>query len=176
MAASTKRVVWDAACWIALIINETHRDEKTGLVVERGLLARTVHRSAERGGLELVSPSLALAEVTRKNEVREDDDADKIARFFEHDYILIAAVDTVMGNTARDLIRQKWPKDQPLLRCNDAIYLATAAELNIPEVHTFDDKLIRFSGKFRTRDGDPILIRHPSLEAESGTLLSAASG
>ena len=120
------------------------------------MLARTVLRAAEKGGLELVSPALALAEVNRKNEIREDDDADKIARFFEHDYILIAATDTVMGNTARDLIRQKWPKDQPLLRCNDAIYLAVAVELDIAEIHTFDEKLIRFSGKFQTRGGDPI--------------------
>lgn len=169
MAASTKQVVWDAAAWIALILNESI---VTDSGATRGQLAKTVHRAAERGNLELVTPALALAEVTTKEGVRNGD-PDTVRAFFDHAYILVVPVDTIIGGEAREFIMQKRPKDQPLLRPADSIYLATAAELNISEIHTFDPKLEKLSGLFKTRAGSPIIIRNPSLEAE-GTLLAAS--
>ena len=175
MAASTKQIVWDAASWIALILNEKIRDETGAVITDRGLLAKTVHRAAERGHLELVTPALALAEVTTKHEIRKGE-PDKIKAFFDHDYILVVPVDTVIAGVARDFIMKKRASDQPLLRPNDAIYIATAAELGITEVHTFDPKLERLSGLFETLSGKPIKIRNPTLEDERSMLNLVAGG
>lgn len=174
MAVSTKKVVWDAASWIALIMDEKIRDADGVVTQDRGQLARTVHKAAERGHLELVTPALALAEVAAKDAIRTDA-PDKIAAFFDHDYIFVVAVDTLMGRTARELIMRERPRDQPRLRPADSIYVATAVETNVAEIHTFDRKLIDLSGLFETRDGTPILIRPPTLEAERGSLLSMVS-
>lgn len=174
MAASTKQVVWDAAAWIAMILDEKIRNESGAVTADRGLLARTVHRAAERGHLELVTPALALAEVCCKAGIREDE-PDRVAAFFDHDYILVVPVDTVIGTTARELAMRARPSDQPLLRPNDSIYVATAVELDIAEIHTFDPKLEKLSGLFDTRSGVPIIIRNPTLESGENNLLTVVS-
>jgi len=172
MAASTKRVVWDAAVWIALIIDEKVYEKDGSLKTDRGLLARTVLNIAERGLLELVTPALAIAEVCRHNEVRPRDQ-DKIAEFFDHDYILVSNVDSAIASTARKLLMTPRPKEQHILRPADSIYVATAVEHNIPELHTFDEKLVNLSGVFKTRSGTPIVIRFPRHDAGSAPLLQA---
>lgn len=172
MAASTKRVVWDAAAWIALITDEKITDDSGSVTQDRGLLARTVLNVAERGLLEIVTPALALAEVSAKNGIREGGE-DKVKAFFEHDYILVANVDTTIGNTARRLIMLPRPKSQPLLKPADAIYVSTAVENNIAEIHTFDGGLLNLSEVFKTRSGTPIVISVPKHDAGSAPLLKA---
>lgn len=172
MAASTKRVVWDAAAWIALIIDEKVYHDDGTLKTDRGLLARTVLNVSQRGLLELVTPALAIAEVCRKNEIRGLD-TDKVAEFFDHDYILVSSVDSAIASAARKLLMTPRPATQHILKPADSIYVATAVEHNIPEMHTFDEKLVNLSGVFKTRSGTPIVICFPQHSAGSAPLLQA---
>jgi predicted nucleic acid-binding protein len=174
MAASLRRVVWDAAAWIALIINEKVQSED-GSIEDRGAMARAVQRAAERGLIEIVTPALALVETCGHPQTRSGDSASKIAAYFDHDYIQVAPLDTALANEARGLVQRRPDQGQPYCRPKDAIYLATAADWNIPELHTFDGGLLKLSRKFLTRDGQPIIICKPDLNLGGSALFQPES-
>lgn len=169
MAAPTKRVVWDASAWIAMIL-----DEKIALPgggeQNRGQMCRTVIGQAERGKLEIWTPALAIVETVAKSEIRRLSE-EKVRAFFEHEYVFVVSLDTEMADVARGLLQQKLDRSLPWLRPADATYVATAAIGNIDELHAFDGPLSKLTGQFKTHDGRLITIREPQLSAASAPLL-----
>jgi predicted nucleic acid-binding protein len=171
MGVSARRVVWDAASWVALIIDEKIRDA-TGIVTEdRGALARGVQRAAERGQIEIVTPALALVETCGSKMIRGGAvSADKVEAYFDHDYVYVAPLDTQLAKVAREVVAQRLARSLPYCRPCDATYLATAIDYNIPELHTFDGPLSKLDRQFSTRDGRPIVICRPDINL-AGTAL-----
>jgi predicted nucleic acid-binding protein len=163
MADSPRRVVWDAASWIALIIDEKVRNDEGQVIEDRGAMARGVQRAAERGLIEIVTPALALVETCGHPNTRTEDSAAKIGAYFDHDYIQVAPLDTELATQARALIQQRPAAGLPYCRPKDATYIATAADWNITELHTFDEGLLKLSRRFQTRDGQPIVICKPDV-------------
>ncbi|HEY9723794.1 MAG TPA: hypothetical protein V6D47_17415, partial [Oscillatoriaceae cyanobacterium] len=92
-----------------------------------------------------------------------EDSAAKIAAYFDHDYIQVAPLDTALATQARALVQKKPAKGKPYCRPKDATYVATAADWNIAELHTFDRGLLKLSRQFLTRDGQPIVICKPDV-------------
>lgn len=170
MAGSVKRVVWDAAAWIALISDEKIYSDGA-LVEDRGEMARGVIRAAERGLLEIVTPALALVEVCGPPDTRTKASSANIGAFFDHGYIQIASVDTTLSTLARSFVQTRLV-GLPYCRPYDAVYVATAADWDIDELHTFDRWLIRLSGQFQTNDGRPISICEPRLVSSEDDLFS----
>jgi len=163
MPSSPRRVVWDAASWIALIIDEKIRDENGQVTEDRGAMARGVHRAAEKGLIEIVTPALALVETCGHPKTRTEDSAAKIGAYFDHDYIQVAPLDTELATQARTIIQRRPAAGLPYCRPKDATYIATAADWNITELHTFDAGLLKLTQQFQTRDGQPIVICKPDV-------------
>jgi predicted nucleic acid-binding protein len=166
--------VWDAAAWIALIIDEKIRDASGRVIEDRGAMARGIQAAARRGVIEIVTPALALIETCGSGMVRNGLSNDKVEAYFDHEYIQVAPVDTELAKRSRGIIQQRLHRSLPHCGPCDAVYVATAADWNIAELHTFDKGLLRLSEQFLTRDGQPILICKPDITI-GGTGLFAAT-
>jgi predicted nucleic acid-binding protein len=81
---------------------------------------------------------------------------DVIAAYFQHDYILLVPVDSVVGTRARALMLAGLGLKPP-----DAVHLATALMSNSDEMHTFDDKLLGLNEKVINADGTALKICKP---------------
>lgn len=163
MAVSARQVVWDAASWIALISDEKIRDTAGNVIEDRGTMAGDVQKAAMRGLVEIVTPALALVEVCGRSDVRTKVTSDTIGAYFDHDYIQVAALDTVLAHQARAIIQKRPAKGKPYCRPKDAVYVATAVDWNITELHTFDNGLLKLTKQFLTRSGQPITICKPGI-------------
>jgi len=164
MANSPRRVCWDARVWIALIQDE--RIIEDGL--ERSTRCKTVLEEAKKGKIEVVISALCLAEVC-KNKGVADTDPQKIAAFFEHEYILVVSLDTTIGNRARELMMSGIPG----LRPQDACHIATALIApDVTEFHTFDTDLLKLSGQLAKSDGSKLKVCYPDVGPPMGPLLA----
>lgn len=148
MAKSLDRVVWDACAFIAYIQQEVR-------VEGRASLCSSVLRHAQRGNIEIVTSTLALAEVRKAGIHTDWDTVDKVAGFLDQPFIHAVPLDFSIGREARKL---GLTFD---LGPQDAVYLATAAVLDVPVLHTFDRGLLDVTMQAMTRQGRPIRICWP---------------
>ena len=165
MATSPRRVCWDACTWIALI-----QEEK---IIEGGLdrvtRCRAVIEEAKKGKTEIALSALCLAEVCRNKDLK-DRDPQKIAAYFEHEYLLVVSLDRTVGERARQLMMAGIPKLKP----QDACHLATAVMTpDVEELHTFDEKLLALDAKIMKSDGPPLKICWPDVGTPPPPLLAA---
>ena len=84
-------------------------------------MCRSVIQAAKKGTLEILTSTFCLAEVC-KVPADKKGTSDKLADYFENDYILLTNVDRVVAERARDLMVSHTGLKPP-----DAIHLATAA-------------------------------------------------
>jgi predicted nucleic acid-binding protein len=139
---ANKRFAWDACVWIALIQQERIRDTNGRIIEDRYVMCRDVILAAEVGQCEIVTSALCYAEVCKNNDVL-DKDEDKVAAFFENDYVLSVSLDRAVGEKARTLMMSGAAKLKPA----DACHLATALIANADEMHTFDDRILALDGR-----------------------------
>ena len=156
MAISPRRVYWDACTWIALIQEEKIRDDKGTLIEDRATMCKSVIGAAKAGSIEIVTSALSLVEVCKHPTVRNEKE-DRLAEFFENDYILLANLDRYVGERARSLMLAGYSRLKP----PDATHLATAAISNAEEMHTFDRRLLNLSGLVDKADGTKLKICKP---------------
>lgn len=158
MATSPKRVYWDACVWIAMIAKEKIPD-KNGVVIEdRETMCKTVINAAKAGKVEIVTSALSLVEVCKKPNVKSES-VDRIAAFFEHDFVLLANLDRFAGERGRELMLAGYSKLKP----PDAAHIATAAITNVDEMHTFDDRLLDLHGLIDKANGEKLKICKPDV-------------
>jgi predicted nucleic acid-binding protein len=158
MAGSPRRIYWDACTWIAWIQRETlFVVTSSGTFNEnREQMCRVVIEAAKRNQIELVTSTLSLVEVC-KNPGLKDEGEDKLAAFFEQDYLLLVNLDRHVGERARRLMMSGYSGLKP----PDACHLATACVANVEEMHTFDDRLLKLSDILDKADGTKLKIRKP---------------
>src|SRR5205807_952051 len=80
--------------------------------------------------------------------------------FFEHSWIIVREVDRFISEQARDLI---WKHN---LKPYDAIHLATALDLKLSRMDSFDSDLTKLSGKLgspRLEIGPPRIVHTPDM-------------
>lgn len=170
MAASTpKRVCWDACTWISLIQKEKITGPK-GIVEDRYRLCRAVLDLAEMGKIEVATSGLSLAEVC-KNPAIKRGRADQVGPYFEHEWVLVVPVDTLVGTTARALMMAGHAGLKP----PDAVHLATAIVANADELHTFDRDLLDLDETVARLDGNMLKICKPSVAAAPAPLLESGA-
>lgn len=163
MGSNPRRIYWDACTWIALI-----QDEKVvvGNITEaRGTMCRAVIEAAKKGALEILTSSLNLVEVCKSTTISND----KIAAFFESDYVLLVNLDRAVGERARDLMNSGYSLKPP-----DAVHLATAViSPDVEQFQTFDDRLLKLDGLIDKADGTKLKICKPDAGASPAPLLDA---
>lgn len=135
-------------CFLALLKNEPDKIDECLSVVS----------AAKSGQVTIITSALTFVEVIKLNkgtpklskEVEET-----IRGFFKQDWIVIRELDRTIGELARELM---WEYDS--LQPKDSTHVATALKSKADLLDTFDDGLIRLSG----RVGDPpIIIQRPHI-------------
>lgn len=135
-----KRFYWDA-CNFLYYLN----GDKGRLPTLESLLYQS-----SRGDITIFTSTISIAEVAfvvHEVQARTLDEQEerKLDRFWgDRNTIQLAEFHRVIATAARTLIREamirRWT-----LHPNDAMHLATAQLLGVDEVHTYDDKLFKFS-------------------------------
>jgi predicted nucleic acid-binding protein len=167
MANPPKRVYWDACTWIALIQREKIQ-LASGQIEDRETMCRMVIEAAKNGSIEILTSTFCLAEVCRH--LDKERTSDKLAEFFENDYILLTNVDRLVAERARALMITGYSKIKP----PDAVHLATAAvSPRLEEMHTFDARLLAIDGLIDKADGAKLKICKPDPGAPPAPLLEA---
>lgn len=154
MASPLRRVCWDACIWIAMIQKEKIMEGRK-LIEDRHALCRSVIDQAAKGTTEIAISGLCLVEVCKSPGVVATG-PDLVAAYFQHDYVLLVPVDSVVGARGRALMLAGLGLKPP-----DAIHLATALIANADEMHTFDDKLLGLDAKLFKADGTALKICKP---------------
>jgi len=143
---ASDRRYWDSCAFLGHLSNETDKADKCEAVLS----------AAEEGRLDIVTSALTLTEVikTKGGPALPKGEEQKIRDFFEHSWIIVREVDRFIAEQARDLI---WAHG---LKPYDAIHLATALNLKLAVMDTFDGDLMKLTGKL----GNPRLaIGHPHI-------------
>lgn len=157
MAEPAKRVVWDACTWIALIQREKIQDKNGQCVEDRDTMCRVAIAAAKKGEIEIVTSTLCLAEVCKPPDSGKGV-ADKLADYFENDYVALANVDLAVAQRAREIMQAGYQSIKP----PDAIHLATAAlVIGVEEFHSFDGRLLKLDGRIDKADGTKLKICKP---------------
>ncbi len=141
-----------------------------GVQEDREALCKLVIREAEKGKIEIVTSYLCFAEVCKPPKAKSSQE-DRIAAYFEHEYILGVPVDRVIGENARKLMMSGFSGLKP----PDAIHVASAALANVREMHTFDERLLDMSEKVICQDGRILKIVKPNLTLPPAPLLDEAN-
>ena len=150
---------WDSNAFIGWLGEE--RDKQTECM---GVL-----KEAERGQALIVTSALTFAEVIklRKHAPITETNAEKIREFFKRRYISVRNLDRYIADRARELI---WKHNVDPW---DAIHVATALQLKLGLLETFDKDLIKLDGRL----GNPVLrIGRPSVTQQVLDLQSTESG
>jgi len=129
----TKRRYWDACTFLGWLSGESDKVDKCKGAV----------KLAEDGDIIIVTSALTLTEVVwvKGQKKLTEDTEDTIKRFFEQDFIAVRTVDRVIAEHARQLV---WKYN---VKPKDSIHVATALQLGITIMDTFDDGLAKLSGK-----------------------------
>ena len=149
------RVYWDSCVYIDCI--QRHP--------ERSTVLDAIHAQAKANEIVLVAPALVLAEVSKLNSsnMTREEEAKRILRFFENDFIKVRNVTRSIAEHAAELTRQH------SIKPSDAIHVATALASKCISLQTYDGvqgcrgKLIALDHKIGT---PPLPIETPRIVSE----------
>ena len=131
-------------------------------------MARAIIEAAKKDVFEILSSTFSLAEVCKHPD--KEATSDKLAAFFESDYILLVNVDRFVAETAGALMMR-----YAGLKPADAVHLATACvSPGVEQMHTFDDRLLKLDDLIDKADGTKLKICKPDAGAAPAPLLDAA--
>ena len=150
-----KRRYGDACTFLGWLSGERDKVDKCKGVV----------KLAEDGDIVIVTSALTLTEVVwiKKHKRLTEDTESTIKRFFEQDFIAVRTVDRVIAEQARQLV---WKYN---VKPKDSLHVATALQLKITVMDTFDVGLSKLSGKLgkpKLRIGPPDISHQEVLELE----------
>ena len=137
------RIYWDSCVWLHYI-NDTPE--------YKDVLAVLLRDSAMRSGnSHLITSLISQTEVAfgaaeQNNQTLDADVEQKIDSLWkDRRAVIVVEYYPALALEARDLIRMSI-ENGSRLRPYDAIHLATAQRLEANEFHTYDEKLLRFTG------------------------------
>ena len=154
-----RRIYWDSCVWLRYI-NETPTDKE--------VLDILLNDSAMRSGdIHLITSLIAQTEVAfgaaeQNNQTLDADVEQKIDSLWkDRRAVTVVEYYPALALEARGLIRMSVERGWSL-RPYDAIHLATAQRLEVTEFHTYDDKLLRFTGDLGFPIMEPYVPGAPS--------------
>ena len=143
MSSSRRRIYWDADVWLSYINGEGSR-----LPTLDAILADS---ASPKGEIELCTSEMSEVEVafakTEQDKKALDNDVEKQIDAMWGDSAALKVVEYhhTIGIEARKMIRLGMEKGWQL-KPMDAIHLATAKFLGVSEFHTYDRRLLKYSG------------------------------
>jgi predicted nucleic acid-binding protein len=140
-----ERRYWDAGCFIAWLQEEEGRYEECGSVLH----------AAEEGRLEIVTSAFTITEVLypKGGNLLDRSLRTTVRDFLRQRFLVLVQVDRRVAEAAQDLV---WDKG---IRPKDALHVASALRASVYALETYDEQLIKKSGRV---GGQPVLeIRHP---------------
>jgi predicted nucleic acid-binding protein len=158
------------AKWQRLLSPEQYEivEVRTSRRLSRVMLFSKAIIRAERAAI--LTSTFCLVEVC-KAPTSKKTTSDKLAEFFENDYILITNLDRMVAERGRELMIAYGSLKPP-----DAVHIATAAvSPGVEEMHTFDDRLLKLDGLIDKADGTNLKICKPDAGAPPAPLLEAVS-
>jgi predicted nucleic acid-binding protein len=128
-----KAIYWDSNAFLKHLKQEPEHELCDDVIAE-----------AENGNLIIVTSVFTMTEVIHIKGFDKipKSNRDKVVKLFNEDYIEYRVVTRKISELARDLV---W--DARKVKPKDAIHLATALDMGLLQLHTFDDDLIALSGK-----------------------------
>ncbi|MEP1931299.1 MAG: type II toxin-antitoxin system VapC family toxin [Roseibium sp.] len=154
---TVEKIYWDSDCFLGHFQAEAGKAEKCDGVLQR----------AERGEVLIVTSALTLAEVLwmRGGPRLPIAKAELVQKFFRRSYIRVYNVTRKISESAQLIVWEGGIKPK------DAIHVATAIDLGVTALETFDNGLIGKSGKV----GEPLLLIREPQSAAQGRLNLARS-
>ncbi len=145
-------IYWDSDAFLGWL-----KEEKGKAELCRGTIDR-----AESGGVVIFTSTLTIAEVLwMKGEPKTSPEKAAIVRkFFRRSYIKVRNVTRRVAESAQDLV---WDHS---IKPKDAIHVATAMDIGVPTLETFDEGLLKKSGSI----GAYMLTIRKPLAPGQGTL------
>ena len=149
-----RRVYWDSCVFIGLLTRDPIRIDA----------CEAVWAEAERGETIIFTSTFSFAEVFK---VKCDDvvkplaetNDKRIEELLSQKWVRRAVLDERIGTLSRKLLRRHTECKKP----TDGVHLATAIQLSVDEMHTFDGSdLLKLNGKVLRADGAPLVICKPS--------------
>lgn len=125
-------VYWDSCAFLKHLLQEPEHELCDGTILQ-----------AEDGKLIIVTSTLTIAEVLNIRGCQKIPKANRqmVERLFSEDCIEVRNVTRKTATLARELV---WEKN---IKPKDAIHVATALEMGMQVMNTFDDDLIKHSRK-----------------------------
>jgi hypothetical protein len=142
-------IYWDSDTFLGWLQSEAGKAELC-----EGTLLR-----ADAGEVLIVTSTLTIAEVLWMKNAPPipKDRADIVRKFFRRSSMRLRNVTRVVSESAQELV---WDHG---VRPKDAIHVATALEVKVQALETFDDGLLKKSGII---GAPPLLIRKPIAPAQ----------
>jgi len=145
-----ERRYFDSCIFVYIITGNPHFEPQCSAAVY----------AAEQGQFTLATSMLTLIEVIKDQSgphTPSPEIQQKIADFFEHDYVLMVQATRSIMVRARELC---WKYGSINLRGNDAVHLASAIYTGCTTLYTFDGTLLKTS--------EPgILVEKPNVQAQT---------
>jgi predicted nucleic acid-binding protein len=117
-------------------------------------ILKSITDHAEAGRLTIVTSVLSLVEVVKCDTTLTDEKQERlVTEFFRNPYLEVRHVDQRVANEARRIVRGYQ------VRPADAIHIASAIIMGADEFNTYDDRVLKKSGKI---DGMSCPILSPS--------------
>ena len=137
-------IYWDSDAFLGWL-----QAEKGKVELCQGTLDR-----AKAGEVVIFTSALTLSEVLWMKGAPKiaKNKATIVRRFFRHSYIRVRNVTRAVSERAQDVVWDDGVKPK------DAIHVATALDAKVSALETFDEALIKRSGKIGT---PPLIIRRP---------------
>lgn len=144
MPSSRLRIYWDADVWLSYINGESDR-----LPILDALFADS---SSPKGNIKLCTSEMsevevAFAKAEQDKKALDSDVEEQIdALWADSETLQVIEYHHTIGIEARKMIRMGMEKGWQL-KPMDAIHLATAKFLGVSEFHTYDKRLLKYSGE-----------------------------
>jgi predicted nucleic acid-binding protein len=156
---SQKLYYWDSCVFLSRFQRTAGRID----IIEK------ITSAAEDGQVRLLISTYSLSEVVRVSPSKDDEGKEVIltenqieselaliSGYFENDYIIIKPITQVIAEMAREYVAKFG------LKPGDAIHVATAIFWDVPVLHTYDDKVLKRTGKICKDGCAPLIIEEPT--------------
>nr|VFK07012.1 MAG: Predicted nucleic acid-binding protein, contains PIN domain [Candidatus Kentron sp. LPFa]VFK28249.1 MAG: Predicted nucleic acid-binding protein, contains PIN domain [Candidatus Kentron sp. LPFa] len=140
-----KQIYWDSDCFLGYLKSEPDKEDLCGRILEE----------ADAGRVLLVTSALTIAEVLNlKGKQRiPKESREGVINLFRNDYIAVRNVTRRVAEFAREYV---WNDG---IKPKDAIHVATALDARLTLLNTFDEGLLKKSG--RLGDSEKLIISRP---------------
>jgi predicted nucleic acid-binding protein len=141
--------------WDSVVILGFLKEEPDKIDVCRQLL-----HEAQNGNFKIVTSAISLTEVVHLRHMQRlnPETESKIKAFFEHEFIIVRAVDRRTAEKARELM---WRYHDQKLKHADAVHAATASLANVDVLNSYDDDLLNLHDQIPCENGNLLHIARP---------------